>query len=95
VNWDVLLYLCSPAGSKFLCITYVDALIQVLGYEVDAINSVQFSNHTQYPHIGGQILKCGELKELVNGLRNNGLLCKYSHLLTGKHCHPCPMVDMC
>lgn len=57
--------------------------LQVLGYEVDAINSVQFSNHTQYPHIGGQILKCGELKELVNGLRNNGLLCKYSHLLTG------------
>lgn len=31
-------------------------LFQILGFEVDAINSVQFSNHTGYAHIKGQIL---------------------------------------
>jgi len=34
---------------------------KVLGFEVDAINSVQFSNHTGYKHIKGQILKEQEL----------------------------------
>lgn len=29
--------------------------LQVLGFEVDAINSVQFSNHTGYGHWKGQV----------------------------------------
>lgn len=31
-------------------------LLQVLGFEVDTINSVQFSNHTGYKHFKGQVL---------------------------------------
>lgn len=62
----------------------------MLGYEVDAINSVQFSNHTQYEHVTGGILKSEELTELVNGLRKNELLPAYSHLLTGEYnCYLC------
>lgn len=57
----------------------------MLGYEVDAINSVQFTNHTQYEHVKGQILKSEELSDLVDGLEKNDLLSLYSHLLTGKY----------
>lgn len=56
--------------------------LQVLGFEVDAINSVQFSNHTGYEHVKGQVLKSSELEELMEGLRLNDIH-RYSHLLTG------------
>ncbi|XP_063242742.1 pyridoxal kinase isoform X2 [Bacillus rossius redtenbacheri] len=54
----------------------------VLGFEVDAINSVQFSNHTGYPTWHGQVLNETELDELLKGLRENELD-RYTHLLTG------------
>ncbi|XP_014091346.1 pyridoxal kinase [Bactrocera oleae] len=57
--------------------------LQVLGFEVDAINSVQLSNHTGYKTIKGQILQEKELVELFEGLEANNLLQFYSHLLTG------------
>lgn len=53
-----------------------------LGLEVDAINSVQFSNHTGYPQFTGQVLDGDGLTVLVDGLEANGLL-RYTHLLTG------------
>lgn len=56
--------------------------LQVLGFEVDGINSVQFSNHTGYGHWKGQVLSKDELAALVSGLSYNGLD-KYTHLLTG------------
>ncbi|XP_059471771.1 pyridoxal kinase [Neocloeon triangulifer] len=56
--------------------------LQVLGFEVDAINSVQFSNHTGYGFWKGQVLNEHELDELAEGLDRNDLL-NYSHLLTG------------
>ena len=57
--------------------------LQVLGFEVDAINSVQFSNHTGYSVIKGQVLQEKELADLFEGLEANDLLKCYSHLLTG------------
>ncbi|XP_054731941.1 pyridoxal kinase [Anastrepha obliqua] len=57
--------------------------LQVLGFEVDAINSVQFSNHTGYKTIKGQVLQEKELGDLFEGLEANNLLQCYSHLLTG------------
>ena len=56
--------------------------LQLLGFEVDFINSVQFSNHTQYPTVKGQVLQGEELEALVEGLEANNLI-KYTHLLTG------------
>ncbi|XP_046848869.1 LOW QUALITY PROTEIN: pyridoxal kinase-like [Xenia sp. Carnegie-2017] len=56
--------------------------LQVNGFEVDAVNSVQFSNHTGYGHWKGQVLNSNELKELYDGLRLNKIN-NYTHLLTG------------
>ena len=57
--------------------------LQLLGFEVDAVNSVQFCCHTGYPKFGGQVLGGEELWSLVAGLDANGLAASYSHLLTG------------
>ncbi|GAV75829.1 Phos_pyr_kin domain-containing protein, partial [Cephalotus follicularis] len=66
--------------------------LQLLGYDVDPINSVQFSNHTgklltllhsnRYPTFKGQVLNGQQLWELIEGLEANDLL-YYTHLLTG------------
>uniref|UniRef100_A0A7N0V3W4 pyridoxal kinase n=1 Tax=Kalanchoe fedtschenkoi TaxID=63787 RepID=A0A7N0V3W4_KALFE len=56
--------------------------LQLLGYDVDPINSVQFSNHTGYPSFKGQVLNGQQLWDLIEGLEANDLLC-YTHLLTG------------
>ena len=52
--------------------------LQLLGYEVDAINSVQFSNHTGYANgIRGQRLQDVELWDLVEGLLVNDIAGEY------------------
>lgn len=56
----------------------------MLGFEVDAINSVQFCNHTGYAKgIKGQVLSDVDLGDLVEGLHLNNLDDGYTHLLTG------------
>mgnify|MGYP002714243596 CR=1 FL=1 len=57
--------------------------LQTLGFDVDFINSVQFSTHTGYPRWTGQVLNEQDIFELIDGLRHNNLLCKYTHLLSG------------
>ncbi|XP_025158237.1 pyridoxal kinase isoform X2 [Harpegnathos saltator] len=54
----------------------------ITGFEVDAINSVQLSNHTGYEMFKGQILNDKDLDDLVEGLAYNNLD-KYTYLLTG------------
>ncbi|KAL6422063.1 hypothetical protein ACFW04_010849 [Cataglyphis niger] len=56
--------------------------LQLLGFEVDAINSVQLSNHTGYKECKGQILNDKDLDDLIDGLTKNNLD-NYTHLLTG------------
>jgi len=57
--------------------------LQLLNFEVDAINSVQFSNHTGYPKgVKGQVLNDGQLQELIDGLEENGIS-SYSHVING------------
>ncbi|KAG5317571.1 PDXK kinase, partial [Pseudoatta argentina] len=56
--------------------------LQLLGFEVDAINSVQLSNHTGYKAFKGQVLNDKDLEDLVDGLVQNDLD-NYTHLLTG------------
>ncbi|KAF3430144.1 hypothetical protein E2986_02491 [Frieseomelitta varia] len=56
--------------------------LQLLGFEVDAINSVQLSNHTGYKVFKGQVLNDKDLEELINGLVENNLN-NYTHLITG------------
>jgi len=57
--------------------------LQLLGFEVDTINSVQFSNHTGYPAgVRGQVLDDTQLQELVDGLNANNIN-RYSHVING------------
>uniref|UniRef100_A0A673IG91 Pyridoxal kinase n=1 Tax=Sinocyclocheilus rhinocerous TaxID=307959 RepID=A0A673IG91_9TELE len=56
--------------------------LQVLGFEVDTINSVQFSNHTGYEHWKGQVLTADELQVLYEGIKLNNVN-QYDYVLTG------------
>lgn len=60
--------------------------LQLLGLDVDPVNSVQFSNHTGYANgVRGQILQGSELSALREGLMTSGIMeeVPYTHLLTG------------
>ncbi|KAK7153778.1 hypothetical protein R3I94_007212 [Phoxinus phoxinus] len=56
--------------------------LQVLGFEVDTINSVQFSNHTGYEHWKGQVMTADELHVLYEGIKLNNVN-HYDYVLTG------------
>jgi pyridoxine kinase len=58
--------------------------LQLLGFEVDIINSVHFSNHTGYAQgFKGDVLKGEQLLDIMQGLKDNQLLSNTGHLLTG------------
>lgn len=58
--------------------------LQLLGFDVDIVNSVHFSNHTGYSQgFKGDVLKGDQLRAIMEGLENNGLLTETKHLLTG------------
>ncbi|KAG7341433.1 pyridoxal/pyridoxamine kinase [Nitzschia inconspicua] len=58
--------------------------LQLLGLDVDFINSVQFSSHTGYDHFPyGQVLNDEQLLNLLEGLEKNQLLENVGYLLTG------------
>ena len=76
---------CPPDGSRVLSIQssvvhgYVGNKsavfpLQLLGYDVDPIHSVQFSNHTGYDTFKGEVMNGAQLKTLIDGLAANGLL---------------------
>ncbi|XP_061177256.1 pyridoxal kinase-like [Saccostrea echinata] len=56
--------------------------LQVLGFDVSTINSVQFSNHTGYKCFKGQVLNSDDLACLFDGLKENNIS-SFSHILTG------------
>ncbi|KDN53387.1 pyridoxal kinase [Tilletiaria anomala UBC 951] len=56
--------------------------LQLLGWEVDVINTVQFSNHTGFGRWGGMRFDEKHIDDLVGGLDKNGLL-RYARVLTG------------
>ena len=56
--------------------------LQILGFDCDSINTVQFSNHTGYPLFKGTVTSGDQLIEIANGLKSNMLL-DYDYLLTG------------
>lgn len=58
--------------------------LQLLGFDVDVVNSVHFSNHTGYPGgVEGDILKGDQLLAILHGLKRNNLLTDIGHILTG------------
>lgn len=57
--------------------------LQLHGFDVDAINSVNLSNHTGYPVWRGEVMSGEQLATIFSGLTESGLLHGYTHLLTG------------
>ena len=58
--------------------------LQLLGFDVDIVNSVHFSNHTGYPNgFEGDVLDGDQLKTILEGLKRNGLLQNVGHVLIG------------
>lgn len=57
--------------------------LQTLGMDVDAVNTVQLSNHTGYPSWRGQVFGAPQLAELFRGMRESGVAQHYTHVLTG------------
>ena len=58
--------------------------LQLLGFDVDVVNSVHFSNHTGYSEgWEGDVLKGDQLRAILQGLERNGLLENVGHILTG------------
>ena len=83
---------CDEFGVRFRCLAVVHGYVgnrcavlalQLHGIEADCVNSVQLSNHTGYGHFKGQVLSGEDLDSLTGGLRTNGLLAAYTHVLTG------------
>lgn len=58
--------------------------LQLLGVQVDPLNSCQLSNHNGYANgAKGQVLEGKEMLVIIDGLDANQLLSKYTHVLTG------------
>lgn len=57
--------------------------LQRLGFEVAALNTVQFSNHTGYGEFTGDIFSPSHLRNVLDGMEARGALAKMSALLSG------------
>ena len=58
--------------------------LQLLGFDVDVVNSVHFSNHTGFAEgFEGDVLQGDQLRSIMKGLERNGLITDVGHLLTG------------
>jgi pyridoxal kinase len=56
--------------------------LQLLGLEVDPLNTVHFSTHAGYKHLRGDATTAAQYDTLIEGLRINGVL-QYDYLLSG------------
>ena len=54
---------------------------QLLGWDVDVVNTVQFSNHTGYGAWKGQVFDGATIDELMTGIGERGVLAKYRRLV--------------
>lgn len=58
--------------------------LQLLGFDIDFVNSVHFSNHTGYENgLTGEVMNGDQLLQILKGLEDNSLLEEIGHVLTG------------
>ena len=57
--------------------------LQLLGHQVDPLNTVQFSNHSGFPCFLGERVSEEVLDNLIRGLEENEILWDYTHILCG------------
>lgn len=55
---------------------------QLLGWDTDVVNTVQFSNHTGYRRWGGVRFDEAQLQDIFDNMEQNGLL-HHTRVLTG------------
>ncbi len=57
--------------------------LQRMGFDVSAINTVQFSNHTGYGSWTGEIFSASHILDIARGLGERGVLSKVDAVLSG------------
>ena len=57
--------------------------LQLLGFDVDFVNTVHFSNHTGYEKFAGSKLDPEEINVLYETMATNQLVGSVSHILQG------------
>jgi len=57
--------------------------LQLLGFEVWPVNTVQFSNHTGYGSWRGPVLPAADIAEVLTGMRELGVLAELDAVLSG------------
>ena len=57
--------------------------MQLHGFDVCPIHTVNFANHSGYPVVKGTRTTREQLDGILEGLEANGLLCKVTHVLSG------------
>jgi pyridoxine kinase len=57
--------------------------MQLHGFDVDPLNTVQLSNHTGYKHFSGQRMTGDDCNELLKGLYANQLFQGYKYVISG------------
>ncbi len=57
--------------------------LQRLGFDVTAINTVQFSNHTGYSSWQGDVMTPAHIQKIIDGLRDLEILYDFSAVLSG------------
>ena len=57
--------------------------LQRLGIEAWAVNTVHFSNHTGYGEWRGPLLSADDLREVVRGVEERGVLARVAAVLSG------------
>ncbi|CAM9868498.1 unnamed protein product [Chrysoparadoxa australica] len=67
--------------------------LQLLGFEVDPLNTVLLSNHGGYPIVKGRGMGGPQLEELLEGLKLNKLLETYSYISSG-YCRDASFLDV-
>lgn len=57
--------------------------LQRLGFDVTAINTVQFSNHSGYGSVKGDVFSAEHLRSLIDGIRERGVFPHLNAVLSG------------
>lgn len=57
--------------------------LQCMGFDVSAVNTVQFSNHTGYGTWTGDVFSPDHIRAVIKGLRDLGVLYRFDAVLSG------------
>lgn len=57
--------------------------LQRMGYDVSAVHTVQFSNHTGYGSWTGEIFSAENIRSVIKGLQDRGLFASLGGILSG------------